>query len=251
MERKEAFDVTGITRLHVRLCRASAAVLCSNVEQFEVEITGPDGDKQVDAAIIKAENGLLSIMQPGTSSLIAKRTDMRVRAFIPTSWKGEINASTLSGTLEAMGLRGTDVTLSTASGALDAASVEAIAFKAETSSGAVHLSGAVCEHLQLNTLSGDIQAEGCDFRTAAVRTASGCCSLQAVGPFDSVSASTASGDIVLDIPFGAVDASFHTASGSIRTGGVDLVQDAPEVRMNTLSGNLVINNYSAQENEHI
>lgn len=251
MERKEAFEASGLNRLHVRLCRASAAVVCSNVEQFEVEITGRDGDKQIESIVIKAENGLLSVTQPGASSVMAKRSDLQVRIFIPTSWKGEISASTLSGTLEAMGLCGTDVTLSTASGTLEAASVEAIAFRVETSSGAVHVSGAVCEQLQLKTLSGDIQAEGCDFRTAGLRTTSGCCTLQAVNPFDSVSASTASGDIVLDIPFSAVDASFHTASGRIRTGGVDLVQDAPEVRMNTLSGNLVINNYSAQENEHI
>ena len=251
MERREAFEASGLNRLHVRLRRASVAVLCSNVEQFEVEIAGHDGDKQIDATVVKAENGLLSVIQPGTSSMMAKRFDLQVRVFIPTSWKGEISVVTLSGTLEAMGLRGTDVTLGTASGVLEAASVEAITFKAETSSGAVHVSGAVCEQLQLNSLSGDIHAEGCDFRTAGLRTASGCCRLQAVSPFDSVSASTASGDIVLDIPFSAVDASFHTASGRIRTGGVDLVQDAPEVRMNTLSGNLVVNNYSAQENEHI
>ena len=253
VERREAFAAESLKGLKIRLQWACVTLTCSNVEQFEVEITGTDCEKDIGCVSVKVENGVLSVAQPASfPAWFGVRTKMHVRIFIPTFWKGEIDAKTISGTVEAMGLRGTDISLTTVSGALHAASIEAICLKCASVSGQLHTDDTACETLKLQTASGSIHANACDFRTASLHSVSGSCTLQAAGTFDDVMAATVSGHITLELPFAAADAVFRSTSGRIRTVGIDLVEGAPRVRAHTVSGNfIIINNDSNQENDHI
>ena len=252
MERQESFAAAGLKGLKVRMQWASVVLTCSNVETFEVEITGTDCDQDISSITLKAEAGTLSVMQPVTfSGLTGAHKKLQVRIFVPTFWKGAIDTRTVTGSMEAMGLRGTDVSLATVTGALDAASMEAICLTGKSVTGQIHMADTACESLKLRNVSGNITADACDFRTAHCCSISGDCTLQATGTFDSVSASGLTGHMMLYIPFAKADALLRAASGRLRTDGVNLVGDAPLVRMHTVSGNLIINNNSNQENDYI
>ena len=246
MERRESFSAAQVNRLKLRLESASLEIHASNVEEIEALIQQPDGTPDSEMSI-RLENGQLTIEQhtPFKARLLrSSRRQLHVMLYLPTTWKGAAEASTVSGDLTAVGLDGADLVLSTISGDMTVMHAWGISVKLQTVSGDVEADTLSCEQLSLKSISGNLTVRRCDFNECSIHSTSGDCQVEAVETFDRLTANSTSGNVSVALPFDAADASLHTVSGRMRVTGVNLADGQPVIAMKTVSGNLYLTRYT-------
>lgn len=238
MNRNESFSALTVTHLTVHLAWATLEIISDDVEELQLLISGDAHD--VSELKISCENGLLLCEQPtyGINMKLTTERWMQIFIRVPRSWKGEVEASTISAPLSARDLTGTDLTLETVSG--DPAHVrdalpDRIAPVGQRRGERLPPGGRPADAAQrVRRMS----ASECAFAAYRINAVSGDTLLSASAPFDRLDATTVSGSVRLSAPMDQADIVLRAISGRVRTGGVSIVEGAPPVSVTSVSGDI-------------
>ncbi len=238
MNRNESFSALTVTHLIVHLAWATLEIISDDVEELQLLISGDAHD--VSELKISCENGLLLCEQPtyGINMKLTTERWMQIFIRVPRSWKGEVEASTISAPLSARDLTGTDLTLETVSGDLRTSGMRFLTVSLRSVSGAVNASRLAGDRLTLRSVSGGMSASECTFAAYRINAVSGDTLLSASEPFDRLDATTVSGSVRLSAPMDQADIVLRAISGRVRTGGVSIVEGAPPVCVTSVSGDI-------------
>ena len=240
MEKNLCFEAPSVQQLIVKLAWAQLELLTDDVEDIQVLAAGDE--HTVSELRILFKDGRLIVEQPqyGLSMDLINGKWMQVCVRIPKSWRGLVDAHTISGLLNTRGVAGGDITLETVSGDLRALSVTAVSMYLRTVSGNIKGGGLSGERLSLRTISGNVDLMAIDFQTVKSNAVSGQQKMEFAKPFARVDVTAVSGDVTLHVPMDKLDAALRSVSGRMRTSGVFLVDDAPAVRINGVSADLEV-----------
>lgn len=240
MNRNEFLDALTITRINLKLVGATLEILSDDIEDVHVMVSGADRD--VNALRIAAQADQLVVEQPATA--LAKNpvgvSWMQLTLRLPRTWKGRIDARTVSGWINARTLSGADAALESVSGTITASGMDFFTITLRSVTGDVKLMNASCEKCTLASTSGDVIASAVSLRTCSVTNITGNASLALVTPFEEITATSVTGDVTIDAPVSECDAVLRSVAGRIRTSGVSIVEGAARVRVTTVSGGLDI-----------
>ena len=148
--------------------------------------------------------------------------------------------STITAPLRARGISGTDVTLDSVSGDMRAANINAIALTLRQVSGGIQAQDLNCDHVSVRTVSGKVRLSEVACLTAKLSGVSGDQRMECTRVFERVDVNTVSGDVELYAPLTQADIALRAVTGRVLTGGVSIVENAPQVRGTSVSGNLAI-----------
>lgn len=242
MNRNESFTGSQVNTLAVHLAWASLEMMVDDVADIQVMVSGDDND--VTDLKIACADGRLLVEQPtyGLSMKLNTKRWMQLFLRIPRDWKGAVDASTISGALNARGLTGSDLALETVSGDLRASSLSAITLALKSATGDIQASALSADKLSLRSVSGMIALQGVTAQQAKSASVSGETSVEFLAPIERMESSTVSGRVRIFVPLEVADVTFAALSGKLRTSGVSLQEGAPVIRVNSISGDLEINN---------
>ena len=242
MNRNESFTGSQVNTLAVKLAWASLEMLVDDVADIQVMGSGDDND--VTDLKIACTDGRLLVEQPtfGLSMKLNTKRWMQLFLRIPRDWKGAVEANTSSGTLNARGLTGSDLTLETVSGDLRASSLSAIALALKSATGDIQAAGLSADKLSLRSVSGTIALQDVAAQQVKTGSVSGETTLAFLAPTERMECSTISGKVRIFVPMDAADVTFAALNGKLRTSGVSLQEGAPVIRVSSISGDLEINN---------
>ena len=234
------FSPASVTSMEVHLAWASLEILADDVDELQIMAAGDDND--VNDLKVEEKAGKLTIEQPtyGLTIKLNGERWMQILIRLPRSWKGSVDANTIAGPLRARGVQGTDITFDTVSGDLRAANLSAIALSLRTISGAIQAQGVACDQLGLRTVSGKVALNGVGCMSCRLSGVSADQRVEFSRPFDKLDATTVSGDIDLYAPLTQADIALRAVTGRVLTSGVSIVENAPQVRGTSVSGNLAI-----------
>ncbi|MDO5436293.1 MAG: DUF4097 family beta strand repeat-containing protein [Clostridia bacterium] len=240
MNRTETFSPLDVTELSVHLSWPTLDVFSDDTDEIQILIAGDDNSAE-DLKVV-LENGRLSVDQPtrGFSYRINQPIWMQIVIRLPRSWKGEFDLSTVSGSLTARGLSGSDIALESASGDIKAEDLTGLTVKLVTVSGDAEAVNIDCDTCIIRSVSGDmnvIEGTAGQWRLTDV---SGNITLDMSGSFDKLAASSVSGNVRVDVPATQVDAYIRSVTGRIRTRDISITENAPAIRLSTVSGDLDI-----------
>ncbi len=240
MNRNEFYPALPVTRVTLRLIGATLEICTDEIDDIHVLIAGDDN--AVSALRIQTVGDQLMVEQPAASlaKSAATSTWLQVTLRLPCSWKGSIDARSVSGWINARGLAGADLSLDSVSGMVSGTDLTFITINARTITGDVKLSGLRCEKCSLGSTSGNLAAQGAAFRTAGASTVTGRITLALAEPFEDMSLNAVSGDLRVEAPITECDALLRSVSGRIRTRDVSITEDAPRIRATTVSSDLDI-----------
>ena len=249
MNRNESFAAPQVNTLNVRLAWASLEMIVDDVTEMQILVSGDEHD--VTDLKITCADGKLLVEQPTYGLSMKLNTERWMQLFIrvPKSWKGAVNASTISGMVNARGLTGTDLTLETVSGDLRTMGMNAIDLNLKTATGDIQAQNLTCDKLSLRSVSGQVKVQDVDVRQVKTINVSGETTLEFVAPFEKIDGNTVSGNIRLYAPIDMADAALSSLNGRVRTSGVALQEGAPEIRISSISGDLEIQNNASTEEE--
>ena len=97
-----------------------------------------------------------------------------------------------------------------------------------------------CDQLGLRTVSGKVTLNGVGCMSCRLSGVSADQRVEFSRPFDKLDATTVSGDIDLYAPLTQADIALRAVTGRVLTSGVSIVENAPQVRGTSVSGNLAI-----------
>lgn len=242
MDRNEAFDALSASALSLHLAWASLDVMVEDVEDIQLLISGDEED--VSAMKIALAEGRLTVEQPtyGLSYKVNMARWMQLLLRIPRSWKGAVEATTISGPLTVRGLTGTDLILETATGSLRAAELDGITAALRTMTGALTAEQVQVEKLNLRTVSGDVSFDGSCTGDIHLSSMTGSTTLTLACPFQSLEGSTVSGNVLVNAPLSEANVSMRSVSGKLRTRGVSITDEGAPVSLGSVSGNLELIN---------
>ncbi len=240
MNRNESFPAGGITALDIRLAWATLELISDAVEDVQVLISGNEED--VEDLKVALDGGKLTVEQPayGLTTHITMVRWMQVIVRLPQGWKGAVQAGTVAGPLRCRGLTGSDVALTTVSGDLRGTDLSAIALSMRTVTGSLTLIGAGAESFTARTVSGLVRLERGDFRAVKASATGSRIFLDLDAPFDRLECTTVAGDIEVQAPIQAAVITFRSAAGRLRTGGVSITDEGPDIHVTTVSGSLTV-----------
>lgn len=200
MNRNEVFRPDEITGMDIRLAWATLEISADDAGEIQVIISGTDAE--VEDMQVEAADGRLRIEQPsyGLTPRIDLVRWMQVYVRIPRAWRGQLDASTISGPLRVTGAEGSDLSLSTVSGGLRASGLKAIDMKLHTVTGFILCQDLECEKLGMRTISGTAQLDGVAGARAKVGSVSGDCQITFVRPVKSLDGAFVSGDVCVRLP---------------------------------------------------
>lgn len=185
---------------------------------------------------------MLMIEQPafGISMGIVTGHWMQIYVRVPASWRGAINASTLSGRLYARGLTASDLSLGTTTGDLRILNLQCLSARLSTVSGSLNAALLACDQLHLRTVSGEVNLEDSHLLEGRLTSVSGNIRLGLTQPLDRLHANTMSGNLTLEAPISAVKVHHTSINGRLQTWGVALQEQGIPVSLKSVSGNLEI-----------
>jgi len=242
MNRNESFPALGVMDISARTAWASLTLQVDDTQEIQVLVAGSDEDAA--ALRITCAAGLLTVEQPGLGLNIHQLKSeawLQVTIRLPRSWKGAVEASTVTAPLFLSGLTGTDLAFSTVSGPMQAKGLQSIRTSLRTVSGSMTASELAGERLSLRTVSGRAELSGCGFSAYKLSSVSGEIGIQMDHGFDLLEAATVSGNVSLTTPLEAMDAALRSASGKMVTNGVAVGPCASVARMTSVSGQFEIN----------
>ena len=238
MNRNESFPALNVSTLNVRLGWASLEVMVDDVEDIQVLLSGDE----VEIAEMKValQDGRLQVEQPsyGISTRIHTSKWMQVFIRLPRSWKGALDASSVTGSVNVRGVTGTDLNLDTISGDVRATGLTGISMALHTVSGDVLAHDLSGESLSLRTVSGKVRLSGASFVSYRLNDVSGEVTLEMAAPFDRLDGVTVSGGVSITAPITRADASLRAISGRLLTEGVSIGSGAPRVAMSSVSASV-------------
>ncbi|MBQ8554688.1 MAG: DUF4097 family beta strand repeat protein [Clostridia bacterium] len=240
MNRNEFVQALPVTSIAARLIGAVLEVYMDDIDDIHVMVSGDERD--VTNLRVQCTADQLLVEQPAAS--LAKNpvstSWMQVTLRIPRSWKGSIEARTVSGWMNIRGVNGADLAMETVSGMLMASDVSFIAASIRSVTGDIKITGLTAERCSLSSTSGSVLAAATSLRSGSANTVTGGVTLSLTEPFEEISANSVSGDIRIEAPIDACDAVLRSVSGRIRTSGVSIVEGAAKVRATTVAGDLDI-----------
>lgn len=239
MNRNEFLEALPLTRITLKLTGAALEISADDIDDISIMVSGADND--VRALRISVSGDQLLIEQPALS--VAKNpvssSWMQVNIRLPLSWKGRIDARTVSGWINARGLAGSDLTLDTVSGLITASALQFLTISMRTVTGDIRVNGMTCEKGTLGSTSGAVSVQAGSMETCSLSSITGSMLLSLRSPFRAITASSVIGDLAIDAPITDCNAVIRSVSGRIHTSGVSIVEDAPvSVHFNTVSGSL-------------
>lgn len=240
MNRNEFLEALPITRITLKLIGATLEICSDDIDDIHVMVSGADRDVENLRIAVQADQ--LIVEQPATA--LAKNpvgtSWMQLTIRLPRTWKGRIDGRTVSGWINARSLTGADLALESVSGMITATDMDFITISLKAVTGDVKLIHAGCEKCTLASTSGDVRAEAVSLLQCGVTNIAGNAALSLVSPFEEITATSVTGDVVIDAPVEACDAVLRSVAGRIRTSGVSIVEGAAKVRVTTVSGGLDI-----------
>lgn len=238
MNRNEFFQALPITRLSIRLTSAALEICTDDIDDVHVMISGSQHD--VDVLRVSAAADTLVIEQPvaAMAKSAVSSSWMQLTLRVPTNWKGAIEARTVTGWMNLRRLSGTDLSLDTVSGMVMASGMDFITISARSVVSDVKLTDISCDSCSMVSTSGSVSALAAQLRKGSMTTVTGLITLALLAPFEELTCSTVTGEIAIDAPIDACDATLRSVSGRLRTGSIILEEGAPRLRATTVSSDV-------------
>lgn len=236
MNRNEFFQALPVTKLNLRLTSATLEICTDDIEDIHVMVSGAKAD--MEALRIAEASGTLTVEQPVSAlakSAAASGSWMQIAIRLPRTWKGAIEARTVTGWMTIRSIAGTDLSLDTVSGLIMATDLDFITVSARSVVGDVKLTGVNCDRASLFSTSGSLSALATSLRTGSANSVTGVITFDLVAPFEELTFNTVTGDLCVDAPITECDAVLRSVSGRIRTDGISIVEGAAKVRATTVS----------------
>ncbi|MBR6667138.1 MAG: DUF4097 family beta strand repeat protein [Clostridia bacterium] len=241
MNRNEFFPALPVTKLKLRLTSAALEIITDDIEDIHVMASG--GKADIEELRIAAAADTLTIEQPVSKlTLVAPATGswLQLTLRLPRSWKGAVEARSVSGWMTIRGLSGTDMSLDTVSGMVSVSDVSFLTLSARAVTGDVKLLQSGVNKASLFSTSGELTATSVAVNTLSASTVTGEISLDLLAPFEELSLHTVTGDLHVAAPITACDATIRSVSGHIHPEGVEIVEGAAKLRAVTVSSDLDI-----------
>lgn len=239
MNRNEFFQALTVTKLTLRLTSATLEICTDDIDDIHLMVSGAKGD--VEALRITEASGALTVEQPVSAlakSAAAANSWMQIALRLPRSWKGVIEARTVTGWMTIRAIAGTDLSLDTVSGLVMATDLDFITVSARSVTGDIKLTSVNCEKCSLFSTSGSLTAMATALRTGSASTVTGLITLDLVAPFEELTLNSVTGDLCVDAPITECDATLRSVSGRLRTGGISITEGAAKLKATTVSSDL-------------
>lgn len=239
MNRNEFFQALPITKVVLHLTNASLEICTDDIEDVHVMVSG--GKADVEALRISATADTLTIEQPVAAlakSAAASTSWLQLTLRLPRSWKGAIDARTISGWMNIRSTTGSDLALDTVSGQIMATDLDFITLSARAVTGDVKFNQVNCAKCSLFSTAGSLTAMRTALRSGSASTVTGSIALDLIAPFEELTLNSVTGDICVDAPITECDAALRSISGRIRTSGVSIMEGGCKLRATTVSSDL-------------
>lgn len=241
MNRNEFFPALPVTKLNLRLTSAALEIITDDIEDIHVMASG--GKADIEELRITAAADTLTIEQPVSKlTLVAPATGswLQLTLRLPRSWKGVVEARSVSGWMTIRGLSGTDMSLDTVSGMVSVSDVSFLTLSARAVTGDVKLLQAGVNKASLFSTSGELTATSVAVNTLSASTVTGDITLNLAAPYDELALHTVTGDLHVTVPMAECDAVLRSVTGHIHADSVELVEGAAKIRATTVSSDLDI-----------
>ena len=239
MNRNEFFQALPITRLNLRMTGAALEICTDDIDDIHVMISGSKADAEAMRVLAKADT--LTLEQPlFLKAAKAANTWLQVTIRLPRSWKGAVDARTITGWMNIRSFAGTDLALNTVSGTIMANDLNFMTISARSVTGDVKLTQVICKEVSLFSAFGSLSVMDVQLQKAKAYTGTGTVALTLPHPFEALTLASITGDLCVDAPIILCDAAMRSVSGRIRTTGVSIVEGGPKVRAATVSSDLDI-----------
>lgn len=241
MNRNEFFQALAVTKLNLRLTSAALDIVTDDIEDIHVMVSG--GKADVDELRVTAAADALTIEQPVSKlTRVSPATGswLQITLRLPRSWKGAIEARTVTGWMNIRSIAGTDLSLDSVSGMVMVTDVSFLTIGIRTVTGDVKLGQLTAEKASLFSTSGSLTAAQIVLPRASASTVTGEISLDLLAPFEELSLHTVTGDLRVAAPITACDATIRSVSGHIHPEGVEIAEGAAKLRAVTVSSDLDI-----------
>ncbi len=239
MNRNEFFQALPVTKLILRLTGAALEICTDDIEDIHVMVSGATTD--VEALRIAAAGDALTLEQPVKAmakSATASNSWMQIAIRLPRSWKGVIEARTVSGWMNIRQVSGADLSVESVSGMLMLSEVSFLTLSARSVTGDVKMNQADCGKCSLFSTSGSLTAMRTALKTCLANTVTGFITLDLTTDFEELTLNSVTGDLCVDAPVTECDAVLRTVSGRIHTSGVSIVEGGRKLRATTVSSDL-------------
>lgn len=241
MNRNEFFQALPVTKLSLRLTSATLEICTDDIDDIHVMVSG--GKTDVEALRIAASADALTVEQPVSAlakSAAASGSWMQIAIRLPRTWKGAIEARTVTGWMNIRAIAGTDLSLDTVSGMVMVSDVSFLTLSARSVTGDVKLNQVTTGKCSLFSTSGSLTCMRTALQCGSASTVTGLITLDLVAPFSELTLNSVTGDLCVDAPITECDAVMRSVSGRIRTSGVSIVEGAAKLRATTVSSDLDI-----------
>lgn len=239
MNRNEFFQALPITKLVLRLTSAALEICTDDIEDIHVMVAGAKAD--AESLRIAASADTLTVEQPVAKlpkPTSASGSWLQIAIRLPRTWKGAIEARTISGWMNIRSVTGADLSLDTVSGMIMATDLSFITLSARTVTGDVKLNQLTTDKISLFSTSGSLTALRTALRIGSASTVTGLITLDLVSPFEELTMNSVTGDLGVDAPITECDASLRSVSGRLRSGGIAITEGAARLRATTVSSDL-------------
>ena len=247
MNRTESYPSLETHSISMDMVRSTIEVSISETEEIKVLISGDD--ESVSLLHMQWEDGRLSLAMPirdRVPNLMAPAW-MQIVLRLPSSWKGAMELKSQSGSLSVDGYTGTDLILSTTSGHIRAEHIHCLTSDLRSLSGSLFLNAANCEEVRLSTVSGNLLGEGLAYHSLHLTTVTGSTVLEFASPFQTLSGNSVSGSTTITVPMQEINAKLKAVTGRLLTRDISIQDQGPEVRFNSVVGNLEIVGHRAPQ----
>lgn len=242
MNRNEFFQALTVTKLTLRLTNAALEICTDDIEDVHVMVSG--GSADAEALKIAEAAGALIVEQPvsALAKAAAGNSWMQLAIRLPRTWKGAIEARTVTGWITLRGIAGTDLSVDTVSGLVMATDVDFITLNARSVTGDIKFTHVALDQMSLFSTSGSLSLQASRFRRGSASTVTGLVALDLTAPFEELTLNSVTGDLSVDAPIAECDAVLRSVSGRIRTGSISIVEGGPKLRATTVSSDLDVSN---------
>jgi len=212
-------DVQGIQNIYLDFISEEMTVVPTDGTKIRIEQTS-NGPLEQDEMMKCAVSGDTLRARSGLDSKIwfswGKYRDIRVKVYLPASYKNNIGMHTVSGTISAQDFSPAGLKVVTRSGTISLRNVQANTADVSSISGSMNLRDIRAGTIDLHETSGTVTLVG--------------------GSFESVAAHSVSGEITVDVQkTGSVDAG--TTSGTIN---ISVEQMPAKINAGTVSGSVTL-----------
>ena len=241
MNRNEFLEALPLTHIVLKLTNATLEICMDVIDDIHVMVSGADAE--VQTLNIAVKNNQLLLEQPMLSMQKSPNANswLQVTIRLPQSWKGHIDARTVSGWITVRGLSGTDLTLDSVSGVIKASYLLFQTATMRTVTGDIRLTDAVCTRVSLGTTSGGIVAENASLSQCTLTTITGSADINLRSPFRKISANSVTGNLSISAPIEQCCVNHRCVSGRLNASEVSIVEQAEaSVQFNTVAGDISI-----------